>query len=205
MLKIRIGGDFFLTSEQLLNLQDPKILFIAGGVGINPLASMISELHDSNFQLDGKRVESVLLYSAKTEEELIFSVITYCMFRVVLSTTTTLILLCLQDFFDSINNTPYFKPYYFITGSKPKENTLLMTKCMHKAVHSKLSYLTKRLFLYLDRRLRQDDIDQTLQSFSSFKPQELSAFLCGPPEMIKTCESTLTNIGVKKIHFENWW
>lgn len=46
-----------------------NVLLVAGGVGINPLISIIMQLKDS-----GSNVRSCLMYSAKTADELLFKV-----------------------------------------------------------------------------------------------------------------------------------
>ena len=79
-LKIRVGGDFFYappTPNCTANL-----LLIAGGVGINPLISMLqhhvwllSRLSEDRRGNDTREPGAVqLLYSAKNERELIFKV-----------------------------------------------------------------------------------------------------------------------------------
>ena len=76
-LQIRVGGDFFYappTPNSAANL-----LLIAGGVGINPLVSMLRHhiwlLSKATPSEDCRGNGAVrLLYSAKNEKELIFKV-----------------------------------------------------------------------------------------------------------------------------------
>lgn len=74
-VQIRIGGDFFY--QPTLNYQTPDLIFIAGGVGINPLLSMMLQLKNS-FEASASKKnfpESItLLYSAKVFEEILFQV-----------------------------------------------------------------------------------------------------------------------------------
>ncbi|KAJ1102159.1 hypothetical protein NDU88_007213 [Pleurodeles waltl] len=72
---LRVGGDFFFDPQPC----DPPVnlLLIAGGVGINPLFSMllhVADLHETRrMQGDGCRMGAVTLYySAKTTGELLF-------------------------------------------------------------------------------------------------------------------------------------
>ena len=69
-VSLKVGGDFFydITSKN-----SKELLFIAGGVGVNPLYSMIQEIYESlrDGQLDNN-LKVKLLYSASTLDELIF-------------------------------------------------------------------------------------------------------------------------------------
>ncbi|OXA57560.1 oxidoreductase NAD-binding domain-containing protein 1 [Folsomia candida] len=94
-VSIRVGGDFFLPPLDQFTMPT-RILFIAGGVGINPLSSMIMEIRDNITRSTigaWKQLNVTLLFSAKTHEELIF-----------------------REEFDAIK-APWFKPIYFLTSS----------------------------------------------------------------------------------------
>ena len=56
------SGDFFLREAA-----GPPLLLIAGGIGINPLMSMVRHLHRS-----ARSARTTLLYSAKTPSEFVF-------------------------------------------------------------------------------------------------------------------------------------
>ncbi len=75
-LTIRIGGDFYYSPDESNGVED--LLLIGGGVGINPLFSILSHharlLHISPLSVLGKRGSVRLLYSSKTENELLFKV-----------------------------------------------------------------------------------------------------------------------------------
>ncbi|KXJ14099.1 oxidoreductase NAD-binding domain-containing protein 1 [Exaiptasia diaphana] len=66
-VQLRVGGDFHLTLPQS-SVVKPSLLFIAGGVGINPLLSMLkfSAEHSSFYG------NTALLFSAGLEDELLF-------------------------------------------------------------------------------------------------------------------------------------
>lgn len=72
-VQIRVGGDFYFDPAEH---DDVDLLLLAGGVGINPLYSIINEVVDlQKGDNSGKAKFSgrvMLLYSAKTLEELIF-------------------------------------------------------------------------------------------------------------------------------------
>ena len=68
---IRVGGDFHL-SPGVGGLTD--LLLIAGGVGMNPLFSMLTHHVGMLSQVDEGKGRVELLYSAKMESELLFKV-----------------------------------------------------------------------------------------------------------------------------------
>ena len=77
-LQLRAGGDFYFDPKAG---QDTDVLLIAGGVGINPLCSMVNHVADLNASPTGPYKGNVLLlYSAKTCSELIFRVGQFCYF-----------------------------------------------------------------------------------------------------------------------------
>lgn len=77
-VQIRVGGDFYYDPPS--NSPIPDLVFIAGGVGINPLLSIMLQLK-TLFQMKGnddnlpKRI--TLLQCAKQKEELLFQVKIY--------------------------------------------------------------------------------------------------------------------------------
>ncbi|XP_032780804.2 oxidoreductase NAD-binding domain-containing protein 1 [Daphnia magna] len=72
-IQIRIGGDFYYDPPS--NVPIPDMIFIAGGVGINPLLSILLQLkHHFQIPNNEKHLPKniTLLYSAKQKEELLF-------------------------------------------------------------------------------------------------------------------------------------
>jgi len=68
-VRLRFGGEFFYDPES--DLENHSICLIAGGVGANPLVSILLETLHFDAQKGLKRC-IVLLQSAKREEELLF-------------------------------------------------------------------------------------------------------------------------------------
>ena len=66
-VSLRVGGDFYYDPSK--EEQKRTLVLIAGGVGINPIFSIVQHL--SNL---GSRVNTVVLYSAASMKELIFKV-----------------------------------------------------------------------------------------------------------------------------------
>lgn len=71
---IRVGGDFFLDTDAP-QMVGKNILLVAGGVGINPLASIVAQLQDYRKDTGNCISKTFLMFSAKTKAELLFSVI----------------------------------------------------------------------------------------------------------------------------------
>ena len=85
MVKLKVGGDFYYYAD--ISEEKPDLLLIAGGVGINPLISTMRHAEDLNGGSGGHSEHFgrlMLLYSARTKDELIFKVsiitiLTLCM------------------------------------------------------------------------------------------------------------------------------
>lgn len=73
-VSIRVGGDFFLDTDDH-SMAGKNILLVGGGVGINPLISIITQLQDYRKGVGRTILKSCLIYSAKTKAELLFMVI----------------------------------------------------------------------------------------------------------------------------------
>ena len=67
---MRVGGNFYFDPKP--SDSSPDLLLIAGGVGINPIYSIVQHVADiSHYQHTGK---TVLLFSAQHQDELLFKV-----------------------------------------------------------------------------------------------------------------------------------
>ena len=76
-MAIRAGGDFFF--DPLLSGDENNLLLLAGGVGINPLYSILQEFNHHHYSKEMKHETSdkpraTFIYSAQNKEELIFMV-----------------------------------------------------------------------------------------------------------------------------------
>jgi len=83
-VQIRVGGDFFYDP---VTSRGHDLLLIAGGVGINPLLSILNHVADlckgdNSLSADIRDSRVMLLYSAQTAEELIFKVVTPLMVNI---------------------------------------------------------------------------------------------------------------------------
>ena len=73
---MRVGGNFYYHPPLNKSVND-NLLLIAGGVGINPLYSIIQHVADISDTINGDRGftgKCRLLFSAKNRDELLFQV-----------------------------------------------------------------------------------------------------------------------------------
>ena len=71
-VKVRVGGEFVYSTAP--DCSDKALLFIAGGVGINPLYGMLRQLHSDlrRGEQGTQGSKAILLYSASKADELLF-------------------------------------------------------------------------------------------------------------------------------------
>lgn len=79
-VQIRVGGDFYYDPLANRKEAEANLLLVGGGVGINPLVSILCEYRDlllaKQFQPEtaAQPGKVHLLYCARTESELVFRV-----------------------------------------------------------------------------------------------------------------------------------
>ncbi|GFU37024.1 oxidoreductase NAD-binding domain-containing protein 1, partial [Nephila pilipes] len=77
-IQIRVGGDFYYDPLTNKLEAEANLLLVGGGVGINPLVSILCEYRDLLLATQYRSESSIhpgrvnLLYSARTESELVF-------------------------------------------------------------------------------------------------------------------------------------
>jgi len=74
VVSVRVGGDYYYDPSPAESVRD--LLFIAGGIGINPILSMME--HHMFLQTQRSQSDNgptcQLLYSASTSDDLVFQV-----------------------------------------------------------------------------------------------------------------------------------
>jgi ferredoxin-NADP reductase len=117
-LTIRCGGDFVLEENP-----SGDFVFLAGGVGINPMASMIFHLLEENYN----KGKITLLYSAKSVEELLF-----------------------KGRFDELRSAnPNFQVQYFVTGGTVGSGNSAGTENRRITAGDLAGYLRSDVVLYV--------------------------------------------------------
>ena len=188
----RVGGNFhypnqITNSVQTTNNNTHDLLLVAGGVGINPLASIFLNAYEMKRSAsEQNKVPSLrqvnLLYSSKTKEELIFR----DKIETVISCTS------LQKDY-RIKDKNQFNAKYFVTRQGDENLNDVSTK--HKRID--VDELKAAVCTDADR-----DGDEKRPKIP------LYCYLCGPPEMIKQIANILIsvlNVPEKHVFYEMWW
>ena len=179
----KVGGELHYPNK-IIEAIDGKecehdVLLIAGGVGINPLASIFFHLNQieedkkSSSHKNGVRVH--LLYSSRTKNELIF-----CdrIRDIVASNKVSR---------EKMNRQCSFNSTFFVTQENEHESDI-----RNKRIE--MDEIKEALNLFSDCDTRK-----------SSRP--LFCFLCGPPNMIKDIARILVDLGIPKerVMYEMWW
>ena len=189
----RVGGNFHYPNQitksvETTNSNGHDLLLVAGGVGINPLASIFLNAYEikrsASEQNKVSHLRQVnLLYSSKTKEELIFR----NKIESVISCTS------LQKDY-RIGEQNQFNAKYFVTRQGDVDNL------------NDVSTKYKRIDLDELKEAVCTDADRDGDKKGPQIP--LYCYLCGPPEMIKQIANILIsdlNVPEKHVFYEMWW
>lgn len=222
MVQLRVGGSFTYTAATATSNKQRRLLFIAGGVGINPLFSMIQQWHvnqttekNENRVVDSTSSRAVLLYSGRCQESLLFVDELNKMveklsdrFRVVLTTTSSSS--------GVVGGTIAASPEH---GDKNMEHiTFKSGRIDHEMIEDAILWLNTG-------KNRAEEDEQQLEGEEGGEDGDDEnnmmadmVYICGPPGMPEDIEDMLLSNknnkgnGVKKfvrsaedVHFEKWW
>jgi len=225
LVNLRVGGSFtYATGEKsdasvkattnddnvLSNETTTKqrLLFVAGGVGINPLFSMIQQWHVDQRQNDrSPQPRAVLLYSARQEEDLLFvSELNEMVgelndhFRVVLTTTAPA-----TDYPAGIAALPKND-----SVGNPKDSILRNIEYKRGRVNQDMIKDAVRWINMMDNAVLNDERNQE-------EDDDVIAdlvYICGPPGMPEDMQRLIfpsQNDRIRfvqstdDVHFEKWW
>lgn len=204
-VKVRVGGDFVYDhthreklaeggdSGRNASLVHPqKLLFIAGGVGINPLFGMLRQLREDVASVgDGggnkggcdepgaALVRAALLYSVSTRDELLFG-----------PELTEMMVEFNQE----------FRFFYTVTKEEGDEGVAAGDDSNFPAIgHGRItSELIGEAMVWL--RGEEDGGNETWRAADA-------VYICGPPGMAETMSEACLDHGILRssIHFEQWW
>lgn len=202
VVDVQAGGDVVLQPDHLWGpAAAQRALFIAGGIGISPLFSMLQHL--DCLQRAGQWTgRCALLYSAASAEELLFLSTLHAMARGPLA-------LRLQTFVTQ--QQPRASPVPRDGGRSPTDGAYtspvaegtgqsLHSDCPAEQGNAAVPEQDSQL-----RRMATSDLREALEHLG--EPSSLHVFVCGPPAM---ADSTMAAVraclpAVAGIHCEKWW
>ncbi|KAL4913392.1 hypothetical protein BDW62DRAFT_214284 [Aspergillus aurantiobrunneus] len=188
-LSIRVGGSFVWPPSGVKLEEIRNVVFVAGGVGINPLISMLSHLNnnDESTGLFHPSLNIHVLYSSKLPDAM-----------------------TPESGLDQILFLPRLRE---IVRSQSQFRRLRITinlflSCIHDQSSPLLLQPPEDLTIY-PRRINQEDLCRTVSGADvKFAPSETVCYVCGPPQMTDEVVNTITDLlnGQKdRIFFEKWW
>ncbi|KKK19443.1 hypothetical protein P175DRAFT_0511810 [Aspergillus ochraceoroseus IBT 24754] len=188
-LSIRVGGSFVWPPSSMDLEKIRNVVFVAGGVGINPLISMLSHLNnnDETTILHHPSLNIRFLYSSKlpeasTPERALDQILFLPRLRQILRS-------------QSQSHRLQITLDLFLTNLHDPPSPLLVQRPEDLTIHP--------------RRINRDDLQRTIVGTDiQFTPQDTVCYVCGPPEMTDEVIKTLGELldGRKEqIIFEKWW
>ncbi|KAJ5380152.1 uncharacterized protein N7496_002580 [Penicillium cataractarum] len=187
-LNIRVGGSFVWPPTSVDVRKVKNVVFIAGGVGINPLISILSHL---NNQVETTQPLNIhFLYSSRlpqghetaSPEESLSQILFLPRIRqIILSQRQSHRLRICLDLFLTDSNSSRLAP-----ANSPTDLT----------IHSK--------------RIEKHDLQSAvIGGDGKLDPRESVAYVCGPPqmtdEMVELLKGILGEGGEQRVFFEKWW
>ncbi|CAG8462876.1 13712_t:CDS:2 [Acaulospora morrowiae] len=177
-VEVRVGGDFVWNKKKELEEETESVVLIAGGVGINPLVSMLGTILESDdedrknegkSEIDGHIKKIRLLYSARTFSELLF-----------------------YDRIEKLRSvwSNVLECKYFLTRDDPPSLPIV-------------NFGTE---FYYRQRIDQAILNELVERERA-NMDRLKCFLCGPPQMEDDLIKYLKEAGMneERILFEKWW
>ncbi|KAL4781432.1 hypothetical protein BJX76DRAFT_350150 [Aspergillus varians] len=188
-LRIRVGGSFIWPPSGVNVEEIRNVVFVAGGVGINPLISMLSHLNnnDESTGLYHPSLNIHVLYSSRlpnatTPESALDQILFLPRLREIIRS---------QSQFHRLRITLDL----FLSNLQDQSSPLLAQAPKDLAIHP--------------RRINEDDLRKTISGTDvKFAPSETVCYVCGPPQMTDEVVNTATELlsGQKeRVYFEKWW
>jgi len=215
-LHIRVGGTFVFPPFPPNDKSKPlkKVIFIAGGVGINPLMSMLSSLAELSTQDIKNDIQVHFLYSSKDPDPNgpLHEKSTKILFldRIVQLFSPQSQKISPVDSGGSNNITGKVK--LFLTGTPNTTNSqdVADENESNKALLPHLSCLEGRVHIpYHKRRIGKEDVASAL----SQDQKDSAVYVCGVPTMTDEFVKLLTSseesgglgMDADRVLFEKWW
>ncbi|KAJ5732493.1 Riboflavin synthase-like beta-barrel [Penicillium malachiteum] len=185
-VNIRVGGSFVWPPNGL-NAKDVKnVVLIAGGVGINPLISILSHL---NVIQNAHPLNIHFLYSSRVPQNK--------------DTKSTDFIL------DQILFLPRLRQIIRSQGSSSRLH-LSLSLFLTNASEAGFSLESPADLTIYPRRIQDEDLRLAIEGHKGeLDPQETVAYVCGPPAMtdqlVEQMQKILGEGGSQRVFFEKWW
>ena len=189
---VRVGGEFGRTLCDATNS-----LFIAGGVGINPLYSMLRELSEGRRLSDqADRGRMALLYTARSRDELLF-VDQLESFARALPDSLRICFHVTREPIDTVDASCGMCGYI---GRRLDETDLEVALRWLGCEPCEVQQGVPGVPWRSDSKRRIPDT-----ASPGCCAAQLGAFVCGPPQMTNETVTTLRRMGVTEVAIEKWW
>ncbi|PLN76393.1 hypothetical protein BDW42DRAFT_197196 [Aspergillus taichungensis] len=196
-LRVRVGGSFVWPPTGVDDLDKvQKVVLVAGGVGINPLISILSHLNNNTNNTNHHHPHSYnihILYSTKHPPNTDLSQI--------------LFLPRLQQIIrsQSYSHRLCISLDLFLTSPSSSENP---TSPASDAASSSSSPPSADEFHIHNRRINESDLRTALASANGrTEPAGTVCYVCGPPRMTDEMVDVLGGLlgGQERVFYEKWW
>ncbi|KAE8351933.1 hypothetical protein BDV28DRAFT_136113 [Aspergillus coremiiformis] len=193
-LCIRVGGGFIWPPPSGVNLERVKnVVFIAGGMGINPLISILSHLNNNAAETPAADhpFNIHFLYSTKLP-------VTISQQPIASSESI-------------LNQILFLSRLRHIIRSQSQSHRLRITLALFVTnLHDASAPLEQPTDLTIHtQRINQDDLRTALNGPNgNIEPEETVCYMCGPPAMTDEVVATLRGLmgdGSERVFFEKWW
>jgi len=182
VVQIQIGGKFYFDPVDD-GLPPRDLMLVAGGVGINPLLSVMRHMRDVSSEYRPRTV--LLAFSAASLEDLIFR-------------EEILRLMSESDGSTSI--------CFYVTRQRRPSDTQSVTSDTHLVQSSVESSSVQYKY---NQRIDESELSRLLQVHwgSRERLENLDCYICGPSGLIDDTNTALLRLGVgsEQIKYEKWW
>ncbi|KAJ5532771.1 hypothetical protein N7494_009323 [Penicillium frequentans] len=185
-VNIRVGGSFVWPPTGIDVHEVKNVVLIAGGVGINPLISILSHINQSK---PTNQLNVHILYSSRLPQGQ--------------ETETS------ESVLEQILFLPRVRHIISSHGPVSRLN-ISLDLFLTSASASQISFKSPADLTIHSRRINDEDLHSALVSGSDkVVPKETVAYVCGPPvmtdELVEKLQKALEEDGTQRVFFEKWW
>ncbi|XHG01398.1 hypothetical protein AWENTII_004781 [Aspergillus wentii] len=190
-LSIRVGGSFVWPPSKVEPASIKNIVLIAGGVGINPLISILSHLNNNN----------------ETTNTLYHPSHIHILYSTRLPNTNNAPGASSESALDRILFVPRLRQIIQCQSQSHRLQISLDLFITNLPDNSHLPTASPSELKIHSKRIAQDDIQKAIAGAdNTLQPDETVCYLCGPPKMTDEMVGGLRELlGEDRVFFEKWW